>query len=417
MNLLIKSAVLIFPQHKLHGKSVDIFIKNGVVESISSKSKSKADKEFDAKGMFVSSGWIDLNANFCDPGFEWREDTESGLLSAAYGGYTQVCTMPTTMPSIQTKGDVKYQLKKAEGNIVSLLPIGSVSIDNKGEELSELFDMHQNGAVAFSDGYKDKLSSQIMLRSLLYTKNFNGLTFSFPEDEQLSEGGQINEGKMSAELGMKTIPTIAELIRLERDIALLEYSDSRLHVCSISSKDGVEAIRKAKKKGLKITCDVSIHNLVATEDKLADFDTNYKVKPPLRATVDVKALIKGLNDGTIDAITSRHTPWEEELKTVEFQLAPFGMTSIQTVYSHLIEAGIEREVIVEKLSTGPQKVLGITSGLVEGENASLTLFNDEEWTLDKNTNKSKSKNTPYFNVKLKGKAQAIFNNNQFKILK
>jgi dihydroorotase len=278
--------------------------------------------------------------------------------------------------------------------------------------------MQNSGAIAFSDGNKPVSNAGLMSRALLYTKSFNGLIFSYAEDQDIASKGKMNEGVMSTFLGMKGNPSLAEELMVSRDLYLAEYNEARIHFSTISSHRSVDLIRKAKKAGVKVTCDVAAHHLVLTEDNLEGFDSQYKVKPPLRTKTDQKALIAGLKDGTIDAIVSQHTPHEIEFKDVEFEIASYGIIGLQTVLPLALKSGLSPEMIVEKLAISPRKLLGITIPIFDlGISANFILFNPiEKWTLNEKSNKSKSNNSPFMGQELTGKVTLVHNNEQYIIL-
>ncbi|QBR13000.1 dihydroorotase [Sphingobacterium sp. CZ-2] len=413
--ILITSATLVSAGHPLHLTSVDVLVKNGKIEKIGKSVKAEGKvQEINGKGSFLSVGFFDLNVNFGEPGYETKEDIQTGTAAAASGGFTGVAVHPNTNPPIHSRSEVSLIVNTAKGNLVDVFPVGAVSKKREGNELAELFDMKINGAVAFSDGNRSVQQAGLMGRALLYAKGFQGLIMTFPQDESIAAGNKMNEGEVSTYLGMKGIPNLAESIMVSRDLFLAEYNESPIHFSTISTEESVDLIQKAKAKGIQVTCDVAAHNLVFTDEDVKSFDSHYKVSPPLRTKRDVKALIKGLKDGVIDAVVSQHTPHEIEFKEVEFQIAKDGIIASQTVLPLLIKAGFNPETIVEKLAENPRKVLNLpVPQLVEGEDANLVLFSmDKKWTLDNNSNKSKSTNSPLFGKELTGQVLATINNNQ-----
>lgn len=416
-NLLIQSATIIDPQSKLHGKVADILVGDGQISEIG-KNLEVSDKKpiiINAKGQFLAPGFFDLNVNFGDPGFETKEDISTGAAAAAAGGFTGIALMPNTQPPIHSKAEVSYLVNRSKNNLVDIYPLGCISHNCEGKELAEMFDMQQSGAIAFTDGHRPVCNAGLMSRALLYTKSFNGLIFSRPEDQDIAGKAKMNEGVMSTYLGMKGNPSLAEELMVSRDIYLAQYNDARMHFSAISTANSVDLIRKAKKAGVKVTCDVAAHALVLTEDLLEGFDSNYKVKPPLRTKADQKALIAGLKDGTIDAIVSQHTPHEIEFKDVEFEIASYGITGLQTALPLAIKAGMSPEQIVEKMAINPRKILGLPIPVLEaGNSANFILFDTlEQWTLNEKTNCSRSENSPFFGEKLTGKIKLVYNNAQY----
>lgn len=417
--ILINSATLVSAGHPLHLSTVDLLVKNGKIEQIGKKIKSddKKIQVIDGKDAFLSVGFFDMNVNFGEPGYETKEDIQTGTAASAAGGFTAVAVQPNTNPPIHSRSEVALIVNSAKGNLVDVLPIGTVSKKREGNELAELYDMKITGAVAYSDGTHSIQQAGLMSRALLYAKGFGGLIMAFPEDDSIAADSKMNEGEVSTYLGMKGIPNLAESVMISRDLFLAEYNESPIHFSTISTEEGVDLIKKAKAKGIKVTCDVAAHNLVFTDEDVKGFDSNYKVSPPLRTKKDVKALIKGLKDGVIDAVVSQHTPQEIEFKQVEFQIAKNGIIAAQTVLPLLLKAGLTVETIVEKLAINPRKVLGLDIPVIaEGEEANLVLFSpSKKWIFDNKTNKSKSANSPLFGQKLTGQVIAVINNNKLHI--
>lgn len=415
-SLLITSVKVILPGNEYHQQTVDVFIEKGKIAQIGNTIK-VADKNvetIDGTGKILSPGFFDLHANFGEPGLETKEDIRTGTAAAAAGGFTAVAVMPNTEPAIQSRSEVALVVNAAKGNIVDVHPIGAISKKREGKEMAELYDMKQNGAVAFSDGNKSVQQAGLMSRALLYAKGFEGLIFSHAEDESMAGGNKMNEGTMSTYLGMKGIPNLAESLMVSRDLYLAEYTEAPIHFASISTPEAVDLIKKAKAKGLRVTCDVAAHQLVFTDEDIVGFDSNYKVSPPLRTKADAKALIKGIKDGVIDAVVSQHTPQEIEYKNVEFHIAKNGIIGLQTVLPLLVRAGLNEEQIVNSLAVRPRQILGLAIPQIkEGATANLVLFDlAKSWNFDEKTNKSKSKNSPLFGQTLKGAVELVINNNQ-----
>ncbi|MGV3508236.1 MAG: dihydroorotase [Sphingobacteriaceae bacterium] len=414
-SILIRSVTILHPSSAFNNKTADVLITDGKITQIADKITTQEDVALiDGNGKYLSPGFFDLNANFCEPGFETKEDLISGTTAAIAGGFTGVAVQPSTNPVIHSKSEVSYIINRTKSSIVDVHPLGCISQNREGKDLAELYDMRMAGAVAFTDGTKPVTESGLMSRALLYAKGFDGLIFSYPEDVSIAEKGKMNEGVVSTYLGMKGIPSLAEEVHISRDLYLAEYNDCPVHFSTISSANSVELIREAKKKGLKVSCDVAAHHLVLTDEALQGFDSNYKVKPPLRTSNDVSALLNGLKDGTIDAIVSQHTPHEIEFKEVEFEIASFGIIGLQTALPLAIQAGLSAETIAEKLAINPRKVLNLPVPVFEeGEEANLVLFDlDSDWLFDGETNKSKSSNSPFFGTTLKGKVLLACNKGQ-----
>ena len=421
MQLLIKNAILIFPASKLNGETVDIFIKYGRIDAVGKELSAENAKIFDAKGACISPGWLDLGAFTGDPGFEHREDFASVTKAAALGGYTGIACLPNTSPPIHSKSEVLYVKNHSKGNAVEFLPLGAISQDCKGKDITEMYDMHAAGAVAFSDGKKPVQDSGLMMRALQYVRPFNGVIFNQPLDKTVAPNGQMHEGVMSTSLGMKGIPAMAEELMIRRDIYLAEYTDSRLHIHNISTAGAVQLVREAKAKGLKITASVAAMNIACDDHVLHDFDSNFKVMPPIREESDFEALRAGLLDGTIDCITSNHTPLDEETKNLEFPFADFGAIGLETAFGlswiHLHNT-LTINDLVEKLAIAPRKILNLpVPDLMHGAQANLTIFDPEKaWTFSKNDIFSKSKNTPFTGWRMKGKVLAIVRENHLSVV-
>ncbi len=413
MKILLKSATIVDASSKHHMKKRDVLIENGKISKIAATiSSSEKVKEISLKNLHISQGWFDSSVSFGEPGFEERETVENGLKTAAHSGFTSVAVNANSFPITDSKGHIKFLKSKAEGNAVSLYPIGALTVGSKGVDLAELFDMKSEGAVSFYD-YKSPIANANLLKiALQYTQNFDGLVQSFPFEKSVARNGMVNEEVTSTRLGLKGIPALSEELQIIRDLYILEYTGGKLHIPTISTKKSVELIKDAKKKGLNVTCSVSIFNLVLTDEALEDFDTNYKLLPPLRTKEDTKALLKGLKDGTIDGITSDHNPIDVEHKKTEFDHAFFGSIGLEGCFGAInTTLGIEESV---KALTGLKKTFNIPSEKIEeGNLAEFTLFNPaESWEFSEKDILSTSKNAALLGMKLKGKAYGIFANNQ-----
>ncbi|WP_205943646.1 dihydroorotase [Pedobacter cryophilus] len=410
--ILIKSCTIVDPNSAFNQKELDVLITDGKIAEIAQNIIADA-LQIDGKGKFLAPGFFDMNTSIGEPGLETKEDFETGSKAAAAGGFTGLAVMPHNAPTTDSKSQVAYIINRAKGNLVDIFPYGTISQKREGKDLSEMFDMKQTGAIAFSDGDKPVQDAGLMERALLYAKGFDALILSYPEDQSIAGKAKMNEGVMSTLLGMKGIPNLAEELMVIRDLYLAEYTGSKVHFSTISTAHAVELIAAAKAKGTQVTCDVAAHHLVLTEDVLADFDSHYKVKPPLRTQNDVNALVKGLKDGVIDAVVSQHTPQEIEFKEVEFEIASYGIIGLQTVLPLLFKAGLNVDQIVNKLAIAPRQILGLTIPQIkEGNQANVVLFNDAEWLYSTDSNYSKSANSPFLNEKLNGKVWLTCNNNQ-----
>ncbi|KQS35810.1 dihydroorotase [Pedobacter sp. Leaf194] len=416
MNLLVKRATITDPQSKFNTKLCDVRVVDGKIQAIGNLSAEKDEHVFDAKGALLTPGFFDLNCAAGDPGYETKEDIQTLTAAAAAGGFTGLALLPQTSPVVQSKSQVEYIINRAKNNLVDVYPVGALSQNREAKELAELFDMQSAGAVAFSDGDKAIQDDGFMSRALQYAKGLDALIMVYPENKSIAGKSQINESKNSVLLGMKGLPALAEEMHIARDIFLATYNETKIHISNISTAGAVALIRKAKKYGVQITCDVTAHHLVFTEDLLVDFDSNYKVKPPLRSKNDVKALIAGLKDGTIDAIISQHRPEEVEFKNVEFEIAHYGIIALQTVLPLLLKAGLDTSLIAEKLAINPRKLLNLTVPVIEeGQEANFTVYDpNEKWVYNAASNFSKSANSPLIGRELTGKVTLVFNNNQYR---
>jgi len=415
MNLLITGITIADPNSQFNQKKCDVRVEQGKITAIAEGLKTSSGEQiFDGTGSVLSPGFFDLNCSAGDPGFETREDIATVTAAAKAGGFTGLAILPNTKPVIHSKAEVEYVLNRAKGGLVDVYPVGAVSRDLEGKELAELYDMKQAGAVAFSEGNKAIADDGFMSRALQYAQGFDGLLMVYPENKSIAGKSQVNESKTSVLLGMKGIPALAEEMHISRDIFLASYLNAPVHISTVSTAGSVALIKKAKKDGVRISCDVAAHHLVFTEELLNDFDSNYKVKPPLRAKSDVKALLAGLKEGTIDAVVSQHRPHEIEFKDVEFEIAAYGIIGLQTVLPLLLRAGLDAGQIAEKLSVNPRRLLGLDVPVIaEGAEANFTIYNPSKtWVFDAEHNYSKSANSPLINKTLTGKVELVYNNKQ-----
>lgn len=414
MEILIRAAKVIDPSSPHHNSTKDILIQDGVIKKIENHISFDG-TVIEHENLMVSPGWFDMRAHFTDPGKEHKEDLESGSAAAAAGGFTDVLLLPNTDPVTSNKNSISYYLKWNKGADVNLHPAAAVTLGCQGKELTEMIDLYTAGAVAFTDGTEPIWHTDILLKSLQYLQTFDGVLINRPEDRMLTAFGTMHEGQVSTVLGMKGMPELAEEVMIDRDLELLKYAGGKIHFSLISSAGAVERIKKAKAEGLKVTADVDIHHLIFTDESLMDYDTSFKVNPPFRTEKDRLALIKGLEDGTIDAIVSDHQPHDQESKQLEFDLADFGIIGLQTFYPALLKAlGKKTEECIERITATPRKILGLKeNSVVEGGDC-LTLFSPQiTWSYNGKTNKSKSVASPFFNQQMKGKVIGIINNGRF----
>ena len=417
MKILIKKAKIFNPGSSHHLQTRDLLIVNGVIKSIG-KLDEKADKVLEGQSLILSTGFLDLRTFSQEPGHESMETLESLAKAAAKGGFTEVVIMPNTQPVIQSKESVNFFRNFSKNALVTLSPAGAVTRDCKGEDFTEMWDLHHAGAVAFTDGAKSLWNADIFLKSLQYLYPREALLINRPEETTLSVFGHMHEGIQSTLMGTKGIPAEAEEIMVMRDLKLLEYAGYTsekplLHFSCISSAAALKHIKKAKSNGLPVSCDIAAHHLAFTDEDLADFDTNLKVSPPFRSSKDQKALIKGLEDGTIDAIVSDHHPLDEERKNLEFDLADFGAIGLQTAFSAALTYGsVDIEKLLPLFTDKPRAILRKESPKIEeGEVANLTLIDTKaEAIFEKKDILSLSKNSPFIGKSLKGKILATLNN-------
>lgn len=422
MHLLIRQAKVVAPGSEFHDQVVDFLIEDGIIKSIGTGLKANDATIIEADGLHTAPGFTDVFADYREPGYEHKETIASGLEAAVSGGFTNVFLAPNTNPTISSKSSVQFILKKAVGHAVDLHPLGAATKDTDGKVLAEMLDMHSNGAIAFTDGWKPVQNASLMLKALEYVKAFNGILVQIPADETLSAGGLMHEGPVSTGLGMAGIPELAETILLYRDIELLRYTGSRLHVTGISSAAGVEMVRKAKAEGLDITCSVTPYHLALTDEALKTYDSLYKVNPPIRSEADRQALIQGLKDGTIDCIASHHRPQEWDAKTKEFEYASEGMNVQEVAFSIAHKAlgnAIPLARLIDAMAVKPREIFGLNaSDIRNNAKADLTLFTiGKEWTLEKGALKSLSANNPFINTAFNSKVAGIINNGQLHLNK
>jgi dihydroorotase len=390
-------------------------IADGIITQIASSITSKDAAVVEADGLCISPGWVDVFADYREPGLEHKETIATGLAAAAAGGFTHVLLAPNTQPAISSKSIVQYILQAAAGNVVSLHPCGAATQNTDGKDLAEMMDMHANGAIAFTDGWKPVQSTNLALKALEYVKAISGILIQLPIDASLASGGLMHEGNVSTSLGMAGIPALAETIILHRDIELLRYTGSRLHITGISSAVSVDMIRRAKAEGLAITCSVTPYHLALTDEILRSYSSAYKVSPPIREEADRQALIAGLLDGTIDCIASHHRPHEWDAKAKEFEYAADGMAIQQLAYNIVwdtLKDQLTPDRLVEVFSIIPRDIFGLPyQGIAVGATASLTLFTTSgATTLQQAQAASLGRNNPWIGQELSGRVIGIINN-------
>ncbi len=414
MKYLIKDCKIVDKRSKLNGKRVDILVEKGKIANIGKNLNNDKAKVIKGKNLCASIGWMDIGTHLGEPGYEHRETFESLTEAALAGGYTDLVTMPQSIPAIQSKAQIKNLILTGQSMGVDIHPLGALSNDLNGDNITEFVDMHHGGAVGFTDGLKPVAKGGLILRALQYVKSFDGVILHHPTDESISNGDLIHEGSISTSMGMKGSPSLAEELTVYRDIQLNSYAESKLCLHMISAADSISIIKNQKKKDQNVTSGVSYLNLIKTHEDLTDFDSNLKVKPILRSTKDRKALQKGLLDDTIDYISSNHVPLEIEKKHLEYPYASHGAIGLETTFAALntyVASSVDLDTIIEKLTTGPRSIFNIEMpSIAVGEVAKLTIFDPSiEWTYEEQSIKSTSNNSPFIGDTFTGKVKATVN--------
>ena len=409
MSIILKSAKVINAESKYNGTKQDILISEGKIVKIAKSIEIDTAQVIKIKNLHVSVGWLDSSVSFGEPGYEERETIENGALVASKSGFTDIVLNPNTDPVLDKQTDISFVKLKSKNASCSIHPLGALSISSKSVSMAELFDMRNAGAVGFYDFKKPVKSSNLLKTSLLYSQSFDSLIMSFPLDESISKNGIINEGVISLNYGIKGIPNFSEEVQINRDLQILEYTGGRLHIPTISTKKSVELIKNAKSKGLKVTCSVAIHNLIFNETKLKDFDTRFKVLPPLRSEDDRLALVEAVDKGIIDLVTSDHTPIDVENKKTDIDNSKFGTIGLESFFGSLLTI-FSLEKTIEILTRGKDIFKIEETTLNEGSLAKLSLFTvSDEYEFSKENILSKSKNSAFLGLKMKGKPYGIIN--------
>ena len=418
MNSLLKSVTILDKTSEFHNEKVDILIENGLIINIDFNiNNPKNFNEINLTNLHVSRGWFDSSVCFGEPGFEDRETIENGLQTASRSGFTAVALQPNTNPVINSRSQIEYIKHKCTNSTVEIYPIGALTSSDSNPKLTEMFDMKNGGAICFGN-YKKSISNANTLKlALQYTSSFEGVVLSYPEDEVLSNNGMVNENIMSTSLGLKGSPCLSEEVQIMRDLSILEYAGGKLHIPTISTTKSVELIRAAKASKLNVSCSVAVHNLFFSDSSLLNFNTNFKVLPPLRTKEDIKSLIEGVKDGTIDMVTSDHNPLNIELKKTEFDNAEFGTIGLESIFGALNTLFSTKMTI--KLLTSGRDIFKIPQNKIQiGEIANLTLFNpNKEYVFNDKHIFSKSKNSIFLDSKLSGKVYGVINKNKLSIFK
>ncbi len=414
--LLIKGGRIIDPSQQID-KIADLLIEDGRVKSIDDSRNASADAEiFDAGGLIVSPGFIDLHVHLREPGEEYKETIASGAAAAVAGGFTSICAMPNTRPVNDNASVTRFIVDKArEAGLARVYPVGAITLGLRGEELAEMAEMKEAGAVAVSDDGRPVMDSQVMRHAMEYARDHELVVVDHCQDLHLAASGVMNEGRYSTLLGLKGMNRAAEETHVVRDLMLAELTGARVHIAHISTAGSVETVRRAKQQGLAVTCEVSPHHLALTDAAVVGFDTNTKMSPPLRSEEDRAALIEGVRDGTIDAIATDHAPHHSDEKMFEYDRAPFGVIGLETAFGVAVtvlhhQCAVPMYRIVEMLTIGPARAFALRGGtLAVGSSADITVFDpDREWTVDPQRFKSKSRNTPFGGWKLMGEVVATF---------
>lgn len=416
MKILVSQAVIADSRSPFHHRAADVLIADSRIVRIADRIDDAADIRIDGSGSFLSPGWVDIFADGCDPGFEHRETLETLAAAAAAGGFSRVFTLPNTLPVVDSKAQVDYIRRQATDLPVDIHPLGSITRGIAGKDLAEMYDMYQRGAVAFSDGTQPVQSAGLFLKALQYVKAFDGVLIQLPQDKSIGAGGLMHEGIVSTRMGLPGIPPLSEELMIRRDIELLKYTNSRLHITGISTRRSLELIQSARKEGLNISCSVTPYHLFFCDEDLQGYDTNLKLNPPLRERSDRDALRNALLNGEIDCVASHHLPQDWDGKTCEFEYAKYGMIGLETAFATVKEAvpGLTAEQIAAVFSGNARNIFGLPqTNIKEGEQAELTLFNFEKKNLfGTGSFKSKSANSPFIGKELTGSVIAVIHKGQ-----
>ncbi|OUD35940.1 dihydroorotase family protein [Flavobacterium sp. FPG59] len=413
MKLIIRDAKIIDPKSSFHNTISDLLIVDGYIQEIGTNLENPDQvQEIKLDNLHLSQGWFDSSVSLGEPGFEDRETILNGLQVAAKSGFTSIALQPNSYPVIDNQSQIHFVKSKANQTATQLYPIGAMTKESAGKDIAELYDMKNAGAVAFGDYNKSTENANLLKIALQYVQDFDGLIIAFSQDEHIKGNGVANEGIISTQLGLKGIPNLAEEIHTVRNLYLLEYTGGKLHLPTLSTEKSITLVKAAKLKGLQVSCSVAVHHLVLTDEKLQEFDTRFKVTPPLRTESDRQALLNGVLDGTIDMITTDHNPIDIEHKKMEFDGAKNGTIGLESCFGALMTV-LPLDVVIDKLTSG-KKTFGIPEEIIaKGAKANLTLFNpDFKSVFSKSSILSKSKNSAFLGTEIQGKVYGIINQDQ-----
>lgn len=413
MNVILRKAKIIDAKSPFHNQILDVEIADGIFKNIGKSLENNDNfQEIELADLHISSGWFDSSVCFGEPGFEDRETIANGLTVAAKSGFTAVALQPSSTPTIDNQSQINFVKTKATGFATDLFPLGALTKNSEGKDLAELFDMKNAGAIAFGDYNRNIDNANLLKIALQYAFDFDALVIAFSQESNIKGSGVMNEGIVATRLGLKGIPALAEELQIAKNLFILEYTGGKLHIPTISTAKSAQLIREAKAKGLNVTCSVSVHHLVLTDEKLETFDTRFKVAPPLRTNEDRKALIEAVKDGTIDVITSDHNPMDIEHKKMEFDLAKNGTIGLESAFGALLTV-LPLEIIVEKLTAGRALFLQNENKIDVNQPANISLFSTAgNYVFSKENILSKSKNAAFLGTEMRGKVYGIYNNNK-----
>ena len=410
MKIVLKNAQIVDPTSSFHQQNVDVEITNGIITQMgNSLAIDASTKVVELDNLHLSPGWFDSSVSLGEPGFEDRENIANGLDVAAKSGFTAIALQPNTFPVLDNQAQIQFVKNKAQGHATALHPIAAFTKESAGKDMAELFDMKNAGAIAFGDYAKNIDQSNILKIGMQYLQDIDGLLLLFCQDPSLKGQGIANEGIHATRLGMKGIPNLAEDIQVARALFIAEYTGGKIHIPTLSSAKSVELIQEAKAKGIRVSCSVAVHQLILNDSCLEQFDSRFKLSPPLRSEADRLALIEGVLNGSIDCITSDHNPIDIEHKNVEFDLAKDGSIGLESAFAAL-QTVLPLAVVIEKLTAG-KALFGLASSHIKvGAPAELTMFNPEgNWVFDYEHIRSKSKNSAFIGQTMKGTVYGIFN--------